>query len=570
MDDEPSCSSQQRKDNIAPPPEKSIIESNSKSLYEMGFRNSIPNWKEAQKCHKKNAHVDLSNLFKYDSPGDIEIKIGKSVFKCQKLILKTYSNYFKKHPNLSSLDLSDKDISPGAFGILYKWMIDPRINIECEELMEVIKAATYFDVPALINLCWNIFSNEKYFCEDLAFMVYFQARLFDFPELKNSMLRRVRKFYTHLISTLEFVLLTAEELNNIISNDFIEVNMESEVFFSIVHWVNYDWETRHVSLVMLMRSIRFTTMPVTFMLYLLNDDHCDELKQVVEHDEVKKIIRKSLEFCIVKESCHISELPALLAKLGLGYKPRNWIFDPQCSYHHRSDCQKKEVVTYGEFLTHIEIVQKQPPNYWQTFIPADDAKAQCCIEIQRSNSDNKISQKSQQRRKNERPSSIPDKTQQHGTRNCLSINSEKIQQRDTSECLPSTTDETQQRDTSKCLPSISEKTQQRHNSERLPSISEKTQYRGTSECLPSTSEKTQQRGTSKCLSSISKKTQQYHTSECLSSILEKVKISESSECLSSISQNSSNRLTSSSLVTDDSYLESCDSSFKSSDGRSLQ
>ncbi|XP_037956576.1 kelch-like protein 10 [Teleopsis dalmanni] len=359
-----------------------------KTLYEMGYRNSIPNWKNAM-THRNCEHFEeLQKVFRDSSNGDVEVKVGNCTFKCHRLILRAYSNYFNAHPTVSNFEISDDVISPIAFRVLYDWMTDNSVRINCDGVMEVIKAAIYFEVPLLMEFCWKIFSNEAYFCEDVAFMVYLEARSYDFPELKEVMLTRVRKFYLQLTCTAEFLFLTAEELKLLIFSNYIEVNMESEVFLSVVRWLDHCWEERSAFLVPLMQCIRFSTMPASFLLYLTRGADCEEVRRVIENNEVITMIKHALEFVSAKISCPIRELPALLAHLNVPYKPRNWIFDPRCSYHHRNDCNKMEELTYYKYLCYLQYLQNASPNHWSTLIPANDLKARCCYKKKQYNSDN--------------------------------------------------------------------------------------------------------------------------------------------------------------------------------------
>ncbi|XP_037950900.1 kelch-like protein 5 [Teleopsis dalmanni] len=357
-----------------------------KSLHEMGFRNSIPNWNKLCKRFKQVTFDDMINWCK-NTEGDIIIKIGESVFSCHRLILTSYSNYFKKRRTITKLEVSDENITPGAFHRLYKWMLDNKEKIDCDGVMELIKVAIYFEISVFLEFCWQMFSNEQFFSEDVAFMVYNDARNYDFPELKEVMLKRVRKFFIQLTCTEEFLLLNATELGLLISSNYIEVNMESEVFFSVVHWLDHDWEQRNIFLLPLMQCIRFNTMPAAFLLYLFRGTDCEEVQRVIENEEVFKMVQNGLEFSVAKESCPIKELPNMIAKLKLPYKPRFSIFDPGCNYHHRSDCARKAGLTYSIYLTYLEKLQNASPSYWQTFITADDPKAQCCDEEQEDDSE---------------------------------------------------------------------------------------------------------------------------------------------------------------------------------------
>ncbi|XP_037954163.1 uncharacterized protein LOC119684231 [Teleopsis dalmanni] len=367
---------------------RNLKETVPKTLHEIGFRNSIPNWSETLKHRDFDTYDKLSTVFKDTSNGDVNIKIGNCAFKCHKMILRAYSNFFKDRPSVTTLELPDDIISPGAFQVLYYWMVDKSRKIECDGVMEVIKAAIYFEVPLLIETCWKIFSNEEYFTEDVAFFAFFQARSYDFPELKEVMLKRVRKFYLHLTCTAEFLFLTVEELKFLISSNYIEVNMESEVFFSVVRWLDHCWEERSIYLVSLMQCVRFTIMPPSFLLYLSRGGDCEEVRKIVQNEDVDVIIKRALEFFAATESCPVSELRLLLVHLNLPYRPRNWIFDPLCNYHHRSDCTKKKELTYCTYLSYLERLQNASPNYWNTYIDANDPRARCCYKKKHHNSEN--------------------------------------------------------------------------------------------------------------------------------------------------------------------------------------
>lgn len=60
---------------------------------------------------------------------------------------------------------------------------------------------------------------------------------------------------------------------------------------------------------------------------------------------------------------------------------RQWVFDKECSYHHRLECPNMQYVTYKSFLEYLEMIHTIGKDYWRSLEMAKgvEKSMQCCV-----------------------------------------------------------------------------------------------------------------------------------------------------------------------------------------------
>lgn len=205
---------------------------NNKTLTEMGFKLADkPGWNRIKQPTKLNLYKLLRHMINNYIKPNVEIMVGKISFHCHMLVLQCYSDFFMECNNEVLIQLPEEKISPGAFMMVYDWMLSDEPLIQCEGILELYNAASFLRVNKLVEQCWVCIDNVDYFREDAAFLLYLEARKFKLDKLQQMMLMRVCKFFLTLVASKEFLLMSCDEVCKLFSSNLIGVNTEIEVSF---------------------------------------------------------------------------------------------------------------------------------------------------------------------------------------------------------------------------------------------------------------------------------------------------------------------------------------------------
>ncbi|XP_037934132.1 uncharacterized protein LOC119668628 [Teleopsis dalmanni] len=346
----------------------------NKSLKDMGYDINRITWESNKFPPKTDLYKSVCDWFKKPESSDMTINIDNFNFKCNKIVLWTYCKYFRKNPDLVSLDISNDFMSPMEFRTLYNWMLEDKPKIFHDSLLSMLTAAIAFGIKDLKLQCWSLLSNDDMYNEENAFFMYLKARKFSLPHVRRVMLSRIKKFFLPLVSSKEFVSLNLSDLKCLMKGNSFAVNREIEIFYSLIRWLSYDWDEREPYVTQVMRLVRFNNMSCPNLLHLKHYFKSGEVNRVTYRDEIQNKIQQNLEAAVVKKSNLIYAKVMNARK----FPTRSWIYDSNCEYHHKINCRNAKEVTYKMFINYLKLLQRSGSFYWHDFVSADDDNIHCC------------------------------------------------------------------------------------------------------------------------------------------------------------------------------------------------
>lgn len=280
----------------------------------MGFKyNEIEDWENIVQPPKENLYKLLKNMIDNHIKPNVQIRIGGVTFNCHMMVLQCYSDFFMECNNEVLIQLPEEKITPGAFMMVYDWMLAAEPLVQREGILELFNAANFLKIKDLVNQCWLCLDDDVRFREDTAFLLYLEARQFKLESLEQLMLTRICKFFLTLVSSKEYVTLSSDEVCTLLSSNTIGVNSEIEVyafaifskyldfyflkfqiFMAMVRWLSHDWAEREKDMLKIVKCVRFSLMPPWFLVTLNKNTDCEEIDRIVCHPEVKKMINDGI------------------------------------------------------------------------------------------------------------------------------------------------------------------------------------------------------------------------------------------------------------------------------------
>lgn len=196
----------------------------------MGFKtNEIQGWEDIVQPPKENLYKLLRNMIDNHIKPNVQIRIGGVTFNCHMMVLQCYSDFFMECNNEVLIQLPEEKITPGAFMMVYDWMLAEEPLVQREGILELFNAANFLRIKNLVNQCWLCLDDDVRFREDTAFLLYLEARTYGLESLEQLMLTRICKFFLTLVASKEYLELTTKEICTLLSSNTIGVYSEIDV-----------------------------------------------------------------------------------------------------------------------------------------------------------------------------------------------------------------------------------------------------------------------------------------------------------------------------------------------------
>ncbi|KAG4065412.1 hypothetical protein HA402_002810 [Bradysia odoriphaga] len=196
----------------------------------MGYDNTtVANWETIAQPKKEDIKTLIIDIIMRHEKTDIEIVIADTTFRCHLLVLRCYSEYFNNFTdNPKVVSLPSNEVTPTAFYMIYKWMLNPDPTICRESILNFFKAAQYLQIECAASQCWTCICDNQ-FIEDKAMLLYLEARVLGLKDVQIAMSSRVSKFFLNLVASKDFLDLNVDEVMHFLKSNSIGVHTEIEV-----------------------------------------------------------------------------------------------------------------------------------------------------------------------------------------------------------------------------------------------------------------------------------------------------------------------------------------------------
>ncbi|XP_078262847.1 kelch-like protein 28 [Rhinoraja longicauda] len=232
--------------------------------------------------HSEQLLQGLNLLRQHRELCDIVLRVGDVKIHAHKVVLASISPYFKAMftGNLSENENSEVEfqcIDETALQAIVEYAYTGTIFISQDTVESLLPAANLLQIKLVLKECCTFLESqldpgncigisrfaETYGCHDL----YLAANKY------------ICQNFEEVCKTEEFFELNHTELDEIISNDCLNVVTEESVFYALESWIKYDVQERQKYLAQLLHFVRLPLLSVKFLtrLYeanqLIRDEH---------------------------------------------------------------------------------------------------------------------------------------------------------------------------------------------------------------------------------------------------------------------------------------------------------
>ncbi|GFT95710.1 kelch-like protein 8 [Nephila pilipes] len=214
---------------------------------------------------------------------DVIIQAGKKSIKCHRNVLASCSPYFQAMFTSSLAESKQNvitigDIDETTMEMLIKFAYTAKVDLNTSNAQALLHASSVLQFDCLAQACCDFMSSQLHPSNCLGIRELAQ-RLGQLSLVKKSDSFSKYNFRKIIIED-EFVSISVQHLEEIISSEDLFVDSEVEVYEAVMLWVKHDAEKRRDYLPRLLSKIHLPLLPLTY------------LRMYVESDS---LIRKNLE-----------------------------------------------------------------------------------------------------------------------------------------------------------------------------------------------------------------------------------------------------------------------------------
>lgn len=325
-----------------------------KDLLSLGFANDTEvNWNALYSPKRRDVlrliHYRLCN---HIGP-DIIVVLDDKEFFCHRILLQSYSEYFDDLKNSDSnprVDITDMNITENAFLTIYTWMLTVGQGgfqlLTTQNILEVLLACQILRIKEFEKQCVSFLENGDIFKEESAYFLFKNAVELKMNRVRTMMVPRIKNFFLILVSSKDYLDLSAESVVAFLDSDNIAVNCELEIFYSAIRWLNHSADERRDRIPEILNCVRFGLM-TPLELVDLRKTNQSELADIISDPAVQRAIDEGLAVA-VKNTLGRSNGDATKATFVNEATPRVWLG------------KSKSYKCYRDFLEFLKEIKSNP------------------------------------------------------------------------------------------------------------------------------------------------------------------------------------------------------------------
>ncbi|XP_067118342.1 kelch repeat and BTB domain-containing protein 8-like [Centruroides vittatus] len=246
--------------------------------------------------HYERLGEHLKKLWEQNHITDVIVKVENERFAAHKSVLTCYCPFLKRHlldkekQNIQKIELQNVD--PDSFKILLNYMYTGQINVTCQNLSDIYRAARILQMKNISEYCKKMLTNQNDGTSTNIFL-YTTAKKLGIQETYQRAFNIVLQNFDKVSNKREFLNLDVDSLCELLCADKIGTYSEKDVFLCSLKWLNHRFIEREKYTVKVMSCIRFPLMTMEEILSCYNPPI---LPEIVEFPEVANMLLKATCF----------------------------------------------------------------------------------------------------------------------------------------------------------------------------------------------------------------------------------------------------------------------------------
>lgn len=225
--------------------------------------------------HSQQLISRMNKLRKAEHLCDVTLKVEQTLFPAHRLVLAAVSDYFAAmftgemvERNMNVIEL--KGFNASVMEILLNSIYGESVTVTIDNVQDILPAASLLQLNGtdIQRQCAFFLANNLEPANCLG--IYCFADLHNCSQLKQAALSFIWTHFAAVVHSEEFLTLKANEVEDLIQSDEIEVANEEIIYNCVLAWIKHDQTFRQQYLLTLLQHVRLPFLSVRFL-----TDICD-------------------------------------------------------------------------------------------------------------------------------------------------------------------------------------------------------------------------------------------------------------------------------------------------------
>ncbi|XP_037049444.1 kelch-like protein 17 [Bradysia coprophila] len=250
---------------------------------------------------------------------DVILEVGDETINAHKVVLASVSPYFYAmfnddmlERNSVSITLHDVDIA--ALRQLIEYTYSGEITITEDNVQVLLPASSLLQIQSVREACCKFLLRQLHPSNCLGIRSFADAH--SCKELHSRSHKYALQNFQQVVGTEEFLLLPFSQVNDLISNNQLNICSEEKVFLAVLNWIKHDLTERQKHIYELMSHVR---LPLVSREFLMS---CVDSESLIRDDsECKELLLEAMKYHLLPEQRSLMNTQRTSERRPDGMKP---------------------------------------------------------------------------------------------------------------------------------------------------------------------------------------------------------------------------------------------------------
>ncbi|BES87453.1 kelch-like [Nesidiocoris tenuis] len=288
---------------------------------ELGHASGVTHYHNTPQ-HCKVAFDVINKMRKNTQMTDISLKVGETNINAHKVVLASTSPYFYAMFNddmaeRASREVELHEVDVTALKLLVDYAYTGGILITEDNVQVLLPASSLLQIHSVREACCEFLMKQLHPSNCLGIRTFADAHACE--ELHKRSHKYALQNFQEVMNTEEFLLLPFSEVEELISNNQLNIASEEKVFLAVLNWVKHCVEDRVQYIAKLLSHVRLPLMSRDFLMSTVDTELL-----VRESPECKELLLEAMKYHLLPEqrSVLVSERTSLRRPEGI----KNYVF----------------------------------------------------------------------------------------------------------------------------------------------------------------------------------------------------------------------------------------------------
>ena len=217
----------------------------------------------------------MEELFNSEQLCDVTLKVNERRIHAHRVVLAAVSPYFRAMFTNKMLEsgknvVTIREVEEDIFFSLIKFIYSHRILICVDNVQNLLQCASILQLDSVVNACCDFIYNHLNISNCLSVRDFVESH--GCSKLVCKVDAFVKKHFLEIAKRKEFLEISVEHFEQLLSCSDLNVSKEEEVFESVITWIHHCSEKRLQHIGSLLQHVRFPMLPIEYLITVVEKE----------------------------------------------------------------------------------------------------------------------------------------------------------------------------------------------------------------------------------------------------------------------------------------------------------